>query len=122
MHLIFSCLIVVPVAFVYGFYPNLLFDVNVISSDEASIFKAIMGLYLGFSILWINGIFKTTIWKTATISNMIFMLALAFGRIISIVFDGLPSIIFILGTIGELVLGWYAWFQLKQESKLIKAL
>jgi Domain of unknown function (DUF4345) len=42
------------------------------------------------------------------------MLGLGFGRIISIVVDGIPSTIFIFGTIGELVLGFYALYTLKK--------
>lgn len=115
LHLILSCLIVIPVAFVYGFKPNLLFDVNLNSIDEANIFRAVMGLYLGFSTLWIIGILKPVFWKIATLSNMIFMLGLAFGRIISILLDGIPSTIFVLGTLGELILGLYALYQLKKR-------
>lgn len=116
LHLVIAVLIVIPVAFIYGFYPNLLFEVTINSKDEATIFKAIMGLYLGFSTLWIIGIIKPTFWKIATLSNMIFMLGLAFGRLISILFDGLPSTIFVIGTIGELVLGFYSWYVLQSKK------
>lgn len=116
LHLVLSTIIVVMVAFVYGFQPNLLFVVAIKSVDEANIFKAIMGLYLGFSILWIIGIFNSSFWKVATISNMIFMLGMVFGRGVSIFFDGNPSFIFVVGTIGELVLGIYAYIQLVKHS------
>lgn len=116
LHLVIAVLIVIPVAFIYGFYPNLLFEVTINSKDEATIFKAIMGLYLGFSTLWIIGIIKPAFWKIATLSNMIFMLGLAFGRLISILFDGLPSTIFVFGTIGELVLGFYSWYVLQSKK------
>ena len=118
LHLIISILIVIPVGCIYGFQPNLLFDVNVNTIDEANIFKAIMGLYLAISSLWIVGILKPSLWKIATVSNMIFMLGLGFGRIISIGFDGMPSSVFILGTIGELVLGLFALYQLKKQKSL----
>jgi hypothetical protein len=114
LHLIISTLIVIPAAIVYGFQENLLFDVQINSIDEANMLKAIMGLYLGFASLWILGIINSNFWKTATISNMLFMLGLGFGRIISIVVDGIPSTIFIFGTIGELVLGFYALYTLKK--------
>ena len=116
LHLLISVLIVIPIGCIYGFNPNLLFDVNLNSIDEANIFKAIMGLYLGFSTLWIIGILKPAFWKIATLSDMIFMFGLAFGRIISIVFDGIPSTIFVLGTIGELVLGFYGWYFLQSKK------
>lgn len=116
IHLIISVLIVIPVGCIYGFQPSLLFDVALNSIDEANIFKAIMGFYFGFSVLWILGILKPSFWKVATVSNVIFMFGLAFGRIISILFDGMPSSIFVLGTIGELVLGLYAFIQLQKKS------
>lgn len=115
LHLIISVLIVIPIGCIYGFQPNLLFDVNLNTIDEANIFKAIMGLYLAFASLWIVGILKPTFWKIATVSNMFFMLGLAFGRIISIFFDGFPSGVFVIGTLGELVLGFYAWYQLQKH-------
>jgi hypothetical protein len=118
LHLIISTLIVIPVAFVYGFQPNLVINVTINTIDEANILKAIMGLYLGFASLWVVGIFKFTYWRTATISNMLFMLGLGFGRIISIISDGTPSTIFIFGTAGELVLGLYAWYQFRNLSHL----
>jgi hypothetical protein len=112
LHLIISAAIVVPVGLVYGGKPDLLFEVSLQSPDEFSIFKAIMGLYLGLSFFWLLGIFQKQFWKAATISNMIFMLGLAFGRLVSMFLDGLPSTVFLLGTVGELVLGVYAYYQL----------
>lgn len=117
LHLIISSTIVFPGAIVYGFQSDLLFNAPINTVDQATIFKAIMGLYLGFGWLWILGIFKKDYWKTATISNMIFMLGLGFGRIISLLTDGVPSTIFVLGLLGELVLGFYALFQLKDIKK-----
>lgn len=111
IHLIISVFIVIPVAFIYGFQPDLLFDIHPGSTDEKNLLKAIMGIYLSFSALWILGVAKPKLWKAATISNMLFMFGLAFGRLLSIVFDGIPSSLFVFGTIGELVLGMYAFFQ-----------
>jgi len=80
VHLIISICIVVPVAFIYGFKPELSFDMFLETVDEHNFYKAVMGLYLGFSTLWIFGIFKAEYFKTAIITNMIFMLGLGFGR------------------------------------------
>ena len=116
LHLLLSSLIVISAAFMYGFQPNLFFKVDTNTIDEANILKAIMGLYLGFASLWIVGIFKKNYWKTATICNMLFMFGLGSGRIISMVLDGFPSNSFILGTIGELILGFYAFYILKKRD------
>ena len=109
--LLISIGIVVPVAFVYGFQPALLFDIHPKSIDEQNVFKAIMGLYFAFSFLWFLGILKPAFWKTAIISNMLFMFGLAFGRILSLFIDGIPSTLFVFGTIGELVLGIFSMLQ-----------
>lgn len=116
IHLIISTIIVVSAAFVYGFCPNLVLQVDTNTTDEANILKAIMGMYLAFALLWILGINNRKYWQAATICNMLFMLGLGFGRIISIAIDGIPSNIFVLGTIGELVLGYYAFYQLTQTK------
>jgi Domain of unknown function (DUF4345) len=115
LHLIISIIIVIPAAFIYGFESDLLFNAPISTLDQATIFKAIMGLYLGFGSLWILGVFKENYWKMATISNMIFMFGLGFGRIISLIFDGVPSTVFVLGTVGELVLGLFALYNLKKH-------
>lgn len=122
LHLIISSIIVFPAAIIYGFQSDLLFNAPIRTLDQATIFKAIMGFYFGFGSLWIIGIFKEGYWKTATISNMIFMLGLGFGRIISLLTDGIPSTIFVLGTIGELVLGFYALYCLKKRDSKIESL
>ena len=116
LHLILSSIIIIPVGLYYGFFINFIFtdwvDIRVVTTDVETIFKATMGIYLAFASLFILGIFKLEYWKTATIGCMLFMFGLGFGRIISIIFDGFPSIVFVLGTFGELVLGFYALFQL----------
>ena len=118
LHLIISVLIVVPVAFVYGIIPDkalpVFLDFKVETTDLNNVFRAIMGLYLAFSCLWIIGIFKSNYWYAATLSNMLFMLGLACGRIVSLLVDGIPSIVFFVGTIGELILPLYTFYQLKK--------
>lgn len=116
LHLIISVLIVVPIAFVYGFLPNFisqkLFNVEVATLDLANIFKAIMGFYVASASLWVLGILKLKYWETATISNIIFMFGLSIGRLISLISDGIPSAIFLYGTFGELILAIFGIYQL----------
>ena len=114
--LIISVFIAVPIGIIYGFKPNLLFDIQLQTIDEHNVFKAIMGLYFGFSLLWILGIFKNNLWQMAIVSNFIFMLGLAFGRITSLIFDGIPSMIFVLGILGEVTLGLYSYFIWKNND------
>lgn len=119
IHLIISVLIVVPIAFLYGFQPDLKFDIHLNTTDEHNFFKAIMGLYLGFSMLWVLGIFKTNYWKIAIITNIIFMLGLGFGRVLSIFLDGNPTSGYVFGTMAELLLGIYGVWILKRTSNNI---
>ena len=120
IHLIISVLIVVPVAFVYGFNPDSQFDIHLNTIDEFNQFKAVMGLYLGFSILWILGIFKTNYLNLAVVSNMIFMLGLGLGRVVSIFLDGTPTFGYIFGTIAELFLGCYGvWLLMRNDLNKI---
>lgn len=115
IHLIISVAVVIPVAFVYGFLPEILYRIPVTTIDEQNALKALMGVYLGFSYLWILGIFKQAYLKVALISNVVFMLGLGFGRCTSLILDGLPSPLFTAGTAGELILGFYGLSLLYNE-------
>jgi hypothetical protein len=112
-------LVVIPAALFYGLFPDktlpVLLDFEVHSTDLKNVFRAILGLYLAFSSLWIVGIVQPKFWKAATISNCLFMLGLGFGRLLSIVLDGIPSSLFVFGTIGELTLGFYTMYLLYKK-------
>ena len=116
IHLIISVCIVVPVSFFYGFNPNSQFDIQLDTIDEHNFFKAIMGLYLGFSILWILGVFKANYLKMALVTNMIFMLGLGFGRLLSLILDGVPTFGYKFGTVAELFLGFYGLWVLLHHT------
>jgi hypothetical protein len=105
--LIISVVIVIPVAFVYGFRPAFQFDIYLNTIDEHNFFKAIMGLYLGFSIIWLLGILRASFHKMALMSNMIFMLGLGSGRLLSLFIDDTPTLAYQFGTFAELFLGFY---------------
>jgi hypothetical protein len=115
IHLVISIIIVVPVAFVYGFKPELSFDMFLETIDEHNFYKAVMGLYLGFSTLWVLGIFKNKYLEVAIVTNIIFMLGLGFGRVVSIIFDGIPTSGYIFGTVAELFLGFYGLWVLRHH-------
>lgn len=116
LHLYISIPIVAVAALVYGFRLDILFKLSTQTTDESNIYKAIMGLYLCFATFWYIGLKQTSYWKAATISNMLFMLGLGLGRLISFVTDGMPSVVLLLGTIGELTLAIYAYSQLKKAN------
>jgi len=91
-------------------------DIQVNTIDLSNMLKAIMCLYLGISFIWILGIWKRGYWKIATELNILFMLTLATGRIISLVVDGLPSGGYIFGLLAEMSLGLFSIYQLKKHT------
>lgn len=116
LHLVISLLIVIPTAIIYG-SPSILpkfLDIQVNTNDLSNMLKAIMCLYFGISIVWILGIWKKEYWKSATQLNILFMLTLATGRMLSMVSDGLPKGGYIFGVIAEFVIGLFAIYQLKK--------
>ncbi|AUC83013.1 DUF4345 domain-containing protein [Lacinutrix sp. Bg11-31] len=120
IHLIISVSIVVPTAIIYGFKPELSFDMFLETIDEHNFYKAVMGLYLGFSALWVFGLFKASYLKTAIVTNIIFMLGLGFGRVVSILADGIPTFGYVFGVIAELFLGFYGLWVLNRINIEIK--
>lgn len=115
IHLVVSVLVVFPVAIVYGFFPDIEFELYPKTMDEHNFYKAIMGLYIGFSMVWVLGILKDNYLKTALITNIVFMLGLTFGRAVSMVYDGMPTQGYITGAFLELFLGCYGIWILKSN-------
>lgn len=120
LHLLISLIIVVPTAFVYGLFPAFalpkLFDFNVDTIDLTNVFRAIMCLYLGISIIWFLGIIKPKFWQTATVINIVFMASLALGRTISLLVDGLPSTAFVIGLFAEFILALFGIIQFRKNA------
>ena len=116
IHLVISVSIVVPIALIYGFKPELSFDMFLETIDEHNFYKAVMGLYLGFSTIWLLGVFKVHYLKTALITNVVFMLGLGFGRLLSLTLDGIPTVGYLFGTVAELFLGHYGLWVLNRKS------
>jgi len=114
--LLVSCFIVIPVSFVYGFFPFEYFEIYPDTLDDSSLLKAVMGLYFAFAVLWLLGLFKSLYFKAALTSNVFFMLGLALGRVLSMILDGMPSILFIFGCLGELLLGGYSLWVLRTKA------
>ena len=118
LHLAISAITLTIVSLAYGLSPkNILpkfFDFKVETIDLTHSFRATMGLYLGMAVLCVIGVSKSRQWRTATISNVFFMIGLALGRTISLVIDGIPSIYFLAGLVLELLLALWGIINLKK--------
>lgn len=119
MHLGLSAFIVISVSFVYGGNPSsflpYVFGFEVEALDLKNILRAIMGLYIAFGGYWILGILKPEHWYGATISNVLFMAGLAFGRLISTLFDGV-SLQFMVALILEVIFMLWGIYLLKNDT------
>ena len=118
LHLLISISIVLPTGIIYG-SPSILpeqLDIEINTIDLANMLKANMCLYIGISVIWILGVWKTEYWKRATELNILFMLTLATGRGLSMIMEGLPTGGYIFGIIAEFALGIYSIYQLKKYS------
>jgi len=125
LHLIISIVIVAPTGIIYGsskLLPQYL-DIQANSIDFSNLLKAIMLLYLGVSAVWGMGIWKKEYWRKATELNILFMLSLGSGRLLSMIMDGPPSDGYIFGVIAELCIGIFSIYQLrKYGTKLEKGI
>lgn len=120
LHLLVSAVLIVIIALVYGFAPAKLVpalgDFQSGSHDVQNFFKAIMGLYLATAAYWVLGATRPAYWRGATVLNILLMVGLVAGRLLSIVLDGPPAPPMYIGLGLELLLGawglvslrWYA--------------
>ena len=109
---------ITPIALSYGLVPqkslSYLFDVPVSNINGSHIFRAVMGLYLALLSFWIVGAFRVQLRQAALYSLVVFMLGLALGRVLSLVVDGIPSLL-LIGYLGlELIFGILGLILLKK--------
>jgi len=116
--LLVSIVILVPIALCYGILPDIalpgIFHFRLDTVDIRSVFRATMGLYLGVVAILVIGVAKPRFWATATLTNVCFFGGLAFGRLLSLVFDGVPSMVFLLGLVAEFGLTLWGLSNLKK--------
>jgi hypothetical protein len=73
-----------------------------------------MGLYLGMIVLWVLGAFWANLTRVAVIAEVTFMFGLALGRVVSIVIDGIPSMLLVVYAVLEIVMGLWGLLILKR--------
>jgi hypothetical protein len=119
-YLIFSAAGLLLVALSYGVAPAAVLpkvlDLSIEGTDLTHILRAVMGLYLGMIVLWVLGAFQPTLTRAAVIAEVFFMLGLAFGRVVSIIVDGVPSLLLIGYTVVEIMMGLWGILVLKKHS------
>jgi hypothetical protein len=110
-YLLFSAAGLLLIALSYGIAPAEVLpkalDLSVEGTDLTHIFRAVMGLYLGMIALWILGAMRPQFVRAAVIAEVAFMFGLAFGRVLSILVDGVPSVLLVAYTALEIAMG--AW-------------
>ena len=118
-----SAIIVISVSLVYGGNPSLLlpyvFGFEVEAIDLKNMLRAIMGLYIAFGCYWVYGLVKPKYWRSATISNVLFMGGLAAGRVISTIFDGVSDQ-FMVGLVLEAIFLIWGIYLLKTDTSSIE--
>jgi len=119
LYLMLSAGGVAMVALGYGFAPHTavgsLVDLPMDNVDQVHILRAVMGLYLGLVCFWFLGASRPIYARAAVMTVVFFMFGLAFGRLASLVLDGMPSP-FLLGAIFvELGAGTWGLFILRES-------
>lgn len=108
----------VPVALSYGLMPQVsldyLFGISAADVNSSHIFRAVMGLYLGFVVFWVAGAFNEGVREAALYSLVVFMFGVAAGRLLSIIVDGVPHWLMVVYLLLELGIGCVGMLLLKK--------
>jgi hypothetical protein len=120
LHLFISAITIFSIGLGYGLSPSntipLLFNVPFESIDSSHILKVTMGLYLGFASYLFYCMLQPKQWYHDTLTIVLFMSALAIGRIHSIAIDGKPSTPFLIGLAVEITLALLGIINLKKKT------
>ena len=110
-----------PIALAYGVVPGRslpgLFGIDGSAVDTRHIFRAIMGLYLALICFWATGAFVADLRKPALWSVFVFMVGLAAGRVISLIFDGWPGGLLLVYLLLEVTFGCICWWMLRPRTQ-----
>lgn len=110
LHLGISAAVVIAAGLLYGANPgHILPDIlwpAVHDIELKNMIRSVMGLYLTLGVFWFFAIKNPAYWKAATLINVLFMGGLAFGRLVSLILDGI-SPLFAVGMLLEaLMMVW----------------
>ncbi len=117
-----TAIILIPIALLYGLAPertlSYLFQIEDINLNLKNMLRSVMGFYLALAVFWITAALFDKFKIPALLSLAIFMFGVSSGRLISVLFDGVPNWILVFFTISELLLGVTALFFIKQIKTL----
>ena len=118
--LIITALGLLPIALSYGWQPDAslpyLFNIQAEDVNTRHIFRAMTGLYLAMIGLWLLGALRQRYREIALYSLIVFMLGLAFGRVVSFLVDGSPHWLLMAYAFWEIVLGCVGIYLVKQQD------
>jgi hypothetical protein len=113
----------IPIALSYGLIPDIslkyLYNMTVEDTNSKHIFRAMTGLYFAMIGMWFIGAFQEKYRLVALYAMAIFMLGLAFGRIVSFVFDGIPHWLLIFYAVAEIFSGLVAINFIYKRNKTV---
>jgi hypothetical protein len=119
--LIIAAFGLIPIALGYGFMPEKtltpLYGFSVESINLKHIMRAVMGLYFAQVVIWFMGVSNTKFRRPAMYCLVVFMLGLAFGRILSVVVDGIAHWLLIVYLVLELTIGLIGLNLIKKADK-----
>ena len=100
LYLLLIVFLIVPIALSYGVQPRTtlpqILDMAVSGTDQTHVLRAMMCLYLGAAFFWAIAAFTPSWQRTAVIWAVFFAFSLAVGRVISLIVDGLPSLLLLV--------------------------
>ncbi|WP_171210368.1 MULTISPECIES: DUF4345 domain-containing protein [unclassified Ruegeria] len=122
MLLLLAALGLVPIALSYGLVPSVtvtyLLGFPVEGTNQAHVFRAIMGLYLANAVFWLIAAGKPELQRPALWVLFLFMVGLAAGRALSIMLDGMPGFVLLFYLVAELVFGVLAFVSLRRNDEI----
>ena len=112
---------VFPAALGYGLSPQeflpVLYGIEITTNNLSNVFRAVMGLYVGFVLLWISGAFNKSLTTPALWCMFVFMLGIGLGRALSLILDGMPDMIFVFFMVFEFLAAGISFYLLRPLVK-----
>ena len=119
--LIFSFFVVCIIGLLYGvspgwFFGTFLVDSQTPSVDQSHILRAVMMLYVALALFWLYSAFSDKYRDAGIVVLCLFCGGLVTGRILSVIVDGIPSLLLILYVFMELSLVPVCIWILRRDS------